>query len=355
MVLFLLVWFLFCLFSFARQDLNLTLYNFSFWNPIRTWLQALTNLQVTLIFLILSLLLIILYLKNKYSDPDRNVLWLLILPAIFTYPLFSHDIFNYLFNAKMVLIYHANPHIQTAINFAFDPITRFMHNIHTSAPYAYGWTIFSLIPGLAWLTQNFTLSFWLMKLFIALFWLGQLFILRKIISKFYPTQTWRWYLFAFNPLVLIETLIVGHNDVVMMFLALLSYWFYLNSAKFKAVLLLLLSASIKYVTFLLLPFISLRGRTLKKVDLPSLFALLLLAVMFIRPGQLHSWYFIWAFSFAVLARSKLLIKVFVALTFGALLRYAPYLYYGNWDQPVYLIRNLIWILSLFLTPFVKII
>lgn len=354
MALFIIIWSLFCLFSFSRQDLNLTLYNFSFWNPIRIWLQALTNLQVTLIFLILSLLLITLYLKKIHSVPDRNILWLLILPAIFAYPMFSHDIFNYLFNAKMVIIYHANPHIQTAINFSFDPIIRFMHNVHTSAPYAYGWTGISLIPGLAWLTKNFTLSFWAMKLFIAFFWLAQLFILKKILAKLYPTQTWRWYLFAFNPLVLTETLIVGHNDVVMMFLALLSYWFYLNSKKLFSIIFLILSASIKYVTFLLLPFFSLQGRTLKKIDLPSLFALMLLAIMFIRTGQLHSWYLIWAFSFAVLSKSRLLIKVFVALTFGALLRYAPYLYYGNWDQPVYLIRNLIWILSLFLTSLVKI-
>ncbi|MFH0943380.1 MAG: hypothetical protein V1810_04365 [Candidatus Beckwithbacteria bacterium] len=358
MVLFLLIWSLFCLFSFSRQDLNLTLYNFAFFNPIRTWLQALPNLQVTLIFLTLSLLLIILYLKNLYSTPGWKVLALLILPAILAYPLFSHDIFNYLFNAKMVLIYHANPHIQTAINFAFDPVVRFMHNVHTPAPYAYGWTIFSLIPGLAWLTQNFTLSFWAMKLFIAVFWLGQLYILKKIIIKLYPAQSWRWYLFALNPLVLTETLIVGHNDTVMMFFALLSYWFFLQSNKIASILFLIISASIKYATLIFFPLFSLQslkslqGETLKKIDLPSLSALLLLAVIFIRPDQLHSWYLIWGFSFAVLSKSRLLIKVFVALTFGALFRYAPYLYYGNWDSPVYLIRNLIWVISLVFIPLI---
>ncbi|MDZ7587080.1 MAG: hypothetical protein U0946_04940, partial [Patescibacteria group bacterium] len=264
-------------------------------------------------------------------------------------------IFNYLFNAKMALIYHANPHLQTAINFDFDPMLRFMHNVHTSAPYAYGWTGLSLLPGLVWFTKNFTLSFWAMKLFIAVFWLGQLWILQKLVQRLFPKEPWRFWLFALNPLVLVETLINGHNDVVMMFFALLSYWFFLNSKKFKALLFLIFSASIKYTTIILLP-LSLQGLFHPRggrmdssgvvIDIPSLSALALFAVMFIRPGQLHSWYLIWAFSFAVLSKPKWIVKIFTALTIGALLRYAPYLYFGNWDPPVYLLRNLIWLGSL---------
>ncbi len=358
MIKFIFIWLLLALFSFTQQDLNLTIYNFSWWNPIRIWIQHLGFYQRplnTVIFLVLSLLLIIIYLnfiRKKHSIPGWNVLIFLALSGVLAYPLFSYDIFNYLFNAKMVLIYHANPHIQTAIQFAGDPLLRFMHNVHTPAPYAYGWTGLSLFPGLTWLTQNFTLSFWAMKLFIAAFWLGQLWILQKLVRRLFPKEPWRFWLFALNPLVLVETLINGHNDAVMMFFALLSYWFFLNSKKFKALLFLLFSVSIKYVTIILFP-LSLQGPTLKKVDIPSFSALVLLAVMFIRPGQLHSWYLIWAFSFAVLSRSKWLVKVFTALTIGALLRYAPYLYYGHWDPPVYLIRNLIWVGSLLFVPLIR--
>ena len=345
MIKFIFVWLLLALFSFTQQDLNLTLYQNYF-----SWLQYLGFYQrplVTGIFLILSFCLLWLYFKLLKRDFSRRWLILLVFIALPAYPLFSYDIFNYLFNAKMVLIYHANPHLQTAINFAADPMLRFMQNVHTPAPYAYGWTGLSLIPGLAWLTQNFTLSFWAMKLFIAAFWLGQLWILQKLIRRLFPQEPWRFWLFALNPLVLVETLINGHNDVVMMFFALVSYWFFLNSQKFRSLLFLLLSASIKYVTILLLPFY-LRGVSLqaKKIDLPTLFSMVLLLVMFIRPGQLHSWYLIWAFSFAVLSKSKWIVSIFTALTVGALLRYAPYLYYGHWDPPVYLLRNLIWIGSL---------
>lgn len=225
-----------------------------------------------------------------------------------------------------------------------------MRNIHTPAPYAYGWTALSLIPGLATITQNLKLSLILMKLFVAAFWVGELWILAKLIKTRFPQQTWRWVLFAANPLVLIETLVVGHNDVVMMFFALVSLWFLLKAKKIGswesglAFLSLGLSILIKYATLVLLP-LWLLILVKKKVDVGFWGSLLLLAAMFTRPDQLHSWYLIWAFSLAVLAKRQGWLIIIVALTLGGLLRYAPYLYFGNWDLPVYLLRNIIWLAS----------
>jgi len=347
MIIFILLWLLLVLYSFTRQDLNLTWYN-QLTTPLQTlgWYQ---RPLVTLIFIFLSLLFFscYLYCLRKHSTPGWNVLFLIAFMGIFAYPMFSYDLFNYLFNAKMILIYHANPYLQTAIEFSPDPSLRFMQNVHTPAPYAYGWTMASLLPGLVWFSGKFTLAFWAMKVFIAGFWLGQLWILKKLVTKLFPVEPWRFWLFALNPLVLVETLINGHNDVVMMFLALLAYMFWLNYAKLKAFIFLLLSASIKYATVVLLPTFHLRGG---KLDIPACSSLALLAVMFTRPDQLHSWYLIWAFSFAVLAKPKWLVSLFTALTFGALLRYTPYIYFGHWDPPVYFLRNLIWVSSLVLTP-----
>jgi len=188
--------------------------------------------------------------------------------------------------------------------------------------------------------------------------------LKKIIKKEFPSpkENYRWFLFTLNPLVLIETLVVGHNDVVMMFLALVSYYFLLKTKKFLdknllfSLLFLGLSVSIKYATIVLLPLwlIKVFVRRVNLLDIPSLAAILLFAIIFTRPDQLHSWYLIWAFSFAVLSRSKLIVSLFTALTFGALLRYAPYLYFGHWDPPVYMLRNVIWTTSAVLTlPILK--
>lgn len=341
MIIFLIGWLLLIVYSFTRQDLNLTFYRF-----IPDWFQWLGWYQrplATWVFVVLSLVFIGIYLN--LIKKQFKFYWILVIGflGIFSYPMFSYDLFNYLFNAKMVWIYQANPHIQTAIEFAGDPMLRFMQNVHTPAPYGYGWTVLSLIPGLAWFSGKFILAFWVMKGFIAGFWLGLLWILNKLVKKLFPKEPWRFWLFALNPLVLVETLINGHNDVVMMFLALFAYWFWLSSKKIKSILLLLFSASIKYATIVLLPFF--RSAALSSIAL--------LAVMFTRPDQLHSWYLIWAFSFAVLAKSKWLLSIFTALTIGALLRYAPYIYFGNWNPPVYLIRNLIWLGSLSLAPLIK--
>ena len=348
MIIFILSWLLLVIYSFSRQDLNLTWY-YQLTMPLQNlgWYQ---RPLATIIFIFLSLLFFscYFYCLRKHSTPGWNVLFLVAFMGIFAYPMFSYDLFNYIFNAKMILIYQANPYLQTAIEFARDPMLRFMQNVHTPAPYAYGWTIASLVPGLVWFTGKFTLAFWAMKVFIASFWLGQLWILKKLVTRLFPKESWRFWLFALNPLVLVETLINGHNDVLMMFLALLAYWFWLNYDKLKAFIFLLLSASIKYASIVILPILQVPN--LKKIDIPSLSAIALFMVMFTRPDQLHSWYLIWAFSFAVLAKPKWLVSVFTALTFGALLRYAPYIYFGHWDPPVYLWRNLIWVSSLVIAP-----
>ena len=350
-ILFVLSWLLLVIYSFTRQDLNLTWYN-----QLTVSLQTLGWYQrplATLIFVVLSLVFIAIYLKLIRTSIKWHWLLLLAAAGILAYPMFSYDLFNYIFNAKMVWIYQANPHLRTAIEFSADPMLRFMQNVHTPAPYAYGWTLASLLPGLVWFSSKFTLAFWSMKAFVALFWLAQLWILKKLVAKLFPQEPWRFWLFALNPLVLVETLINGHNDVVMIFLALLAYWFLLHSRKIKSVIFLLLSASIKYASIVLLPFFILRRQSLKKLDIPTLSAIALSLVMFTRPDQLHSWYLIWAFSFAVLAKPKWVVSIFTALTFGALLRYAPYIYFGHWDPPVYLIRNLIWVVSLGFVPLIR--
>lgn len=357
MIWFTLVWFLYCLFLFSLQDLNLTGHRWAISHSQLIWWQSFISanrLYVMLVFLLLTLGLIWGYfrqVKTKSIPPWSKWLFLILI-ALPVYPLLSFDIFNYLFNAKMVLIYHANPHVKVALDFAWDPMLRFMHNVTTPAPYAYGWTALSLVPGLAWFTGKFTLAFWLMKLFVIGFWLLTLKVLRQLVMALFPKESWRWWLFALNPLVLVEVLINGHNDLVMMFFALSSYWFLMQSSKLKAVSLLLLSASIKYVTILLLPFYFLKSK-FSQLDLPTIFAVILTLAMFTRPDQLHSWYLIWAFSFAVLSRHRFWISLFTALTLGGLLRYAPYLYFGHWDPPVYLLRNLIWAGSLLFTPLIN--
>ena len=330
--LFLLTWLLLVIYSFTRLDLNLT-----WFHPVPELLKTLgwfLRPQATWIFLGLLALLTFFYsqvIKRKFN---WRFLLIIVLLGIFAYPMFSYDIFNYLFNAKMVLIYGANPHIKTALDFAFDPMLRFMQNTHTPAPYGYGWTLISLIPGLTWFTGKFTLAFIAMKLFVAGFFVLELWILKLLVDKLFPKQPWRLALFALNPLVLTETLINGHNDVVMMFLALLSYWLLINRKKALSLLTLIGSAAVKYATIVLLPLYLFKPKW-KYWDLPTAAAILLLLVSFTRPNQIHAWYLIWGFSFAVLSKYRWVTTVFTVLTIIGLIRYAPYIFAGHWNFPVY--------------------
>lgn len=183
---------------------------------------------------------------------------IILLPLLFSYNALSHDVFNYLFNAKMVVVYQANPHIQVALDFAQDNWTRFMHNTHTPAPYWYGWTGISLIPFSLGLGK-FTLTWWLFRLFSVLSWMG-------LWWSWYKWGQWRGYrvttywmlAIALLPLMLIEVIVNGHNDLWMMVPAILSLGMILYrklswSTLLGSIALLAFSISIKYVTVVLLP------------------------------------------------------------------------------------------------------
>jgi len=352
-------------YSYAFLDHALTLTSF---NPylemqkrMRLW-GYFHRPQSTIIFVVFTLLLLTGYLgllalfkKSKISFKKIISLSLIIsLLLVFAYPSFSHDIFNYIFNAKMVLIYKANPHFKVAAQFS-DPMLGFMRNIHTPAPYFYGWTLISLMPFLLGFNRIFPelISFKFFSVFF--FWLTFM-LLNKIYSIFkIKNDRLRLTLFLLNPLILIEAIGIGHNDLAMMLGVLLGFYFlikYKNKKKFYfllfAILCLLFSISIKYATIVLIPLFII-WYFKPQFDLGLWGAILLFLLPFVRPlDQLHSWYLLWPLTWILLSKNSKAISFFFLLSFFSLLRYAPYIYYGNWDPPVPLLRLLIY----FSVPFV---
>ena len=276
-----------------------------------------------------------------------------ILILIFSHNALSHDIFNYLFNARMVVTYQTNPHTHIALEFPSDDWTRFMHNTHTPAPYGYGWTVLSLLPYAVGFGK-FNPSYYAMKIFMVggflLMWwtVGKLAKLNEV-KNF---QTLKW-LFFLNPLVLIETFSSGHNDIWMMSLALLSYVFALkiqrkNSLRRNigyivlAVVVLAVSASIKFATVLLAPVLILLIITRLIIKLPThlerltewwpeISAILLFLPLFAdRSQQFHPWYLIWSLSFLPFIRVVWIRYMLIAFSIASLFRYFPYLYLGDY-------------------------
>lgn len=362
---------LYSIYSYAFLDIGLTLTSF------RPYLEFQKNMRyfghfnrptsalvfITLTFLLYFLYLLIFILKDTRPplDKDKFLLWsafIIFGSLIFAYPAFSHDIFNYIFNAKMVLVYHADPHRHAAWEFA-DPMLDFMRNIHTPAPYFYGWTLISLLPALVSFNRIFLslINFKIFSLF--LFWLTFIF-LKKILKQLkFKEINLRLALFLLNPLVLIEAIGMGHNDFSMMAPALMSFYYLIEYKKKKKLKLILFSVfcflfsvSIKYATIVLLPLLFIWYLN-SKFDLGFWGAILLFLLPFSRPlNQLHSWYFIWPLTWIFLSKSLKPVYFSCLVSFFALLRYVPYIYYGNWDPPVLFLRLIIYLgPPLFLLPY----
>jgi len=351
------------IFSYAFLDPNLTLTSFGPYlkmqKTIREW-GMYNKPQSTVVFIVLSSLLFTVYagLCRASSTLRRDYLLkialLIGLIMLFSYPAFSHDIFNYIFNAKMVLQYGGNPHTRSAIEFA-DPMLGFMRNVHTPAPYFYGWTAISLLPYFLGLGRIFTeiIAF---KIFSVVFlFLGYL-TLKKIYSIYKVNDDkLRLTLFLLNPLILIEAIGVGHNDLTMMVSALASFYFLIKFKKSKnikyfllSVFGLLFSISNKYATIILLPLLIVWYYK-PKFDIGTWGALLLFLLPFTRPlDQLHSWYLVWPLVWVLLSKRLKVVKLFYFISFTALLRYAPFVYWGNWSPPVPVQRFVIYFAPLIL-------
>lgn len=333
----------FAIYSYAFLDIGLTLTSFepylNFQKKMQ-WFGYFNRPKSTIIFIFISFLLFTFYSLLFIAVKKRKILLkdIIFLAAlisgilILAYPSFSHDIFNYIFNVKMVLQYQVDPHRQAAINFP-DPMLGFMRNIHTPAPYFYGWTIISLLPGFLSFNRIFPnlINF---KLFSAAFFFLCFLILKKIYSVLgIKNAKSRLVLFLLNPLILIETIGVGHNDLSMMALALASFYFLIKFKKEKSskgrsriyagklkffllsVFCFLFSVSIKYATVILLPLFII-WYLKPKFDIGLCGSILLFLLPFTRPlDQLHSWYLIWPLTWIFLSRKIKAVYFFCFLSF----------------------------------------
>ena len=341
----------FFLYSFTQIDLSLTLSKASVWQDIQKSFQHIGYFQrplSTLIFLILTLFLFLIYsLYLKFSLANkltRKKVWYLIIfisiVLSFSYNAFSYDIFNNIFDAKILTYYHQNPFIHKALDFPNDSMLSFMHWTHRTYPYGPMALILTL-PA-SFLGFNYFLpTFFLFKILNAGFYLGTAYLIEKILQKENKkTSLFGLTLFALNPLVIIESLISAHNDIMMLFFATLGVYFLFTGKTFYSYFFILFSALIKFVTaVLVIPFL-LRSLPMSKklaTNIDSFASICLLfmglATTFILTKlEIQPWYFLWFIPFLALLRPRaIIIFLTIGLSLGLLLRYTIFLYQGNWD------------------------
>lgn len=326
--------------------------------------------------------------KNGLLTLKRGLFVLVIttLPLLFSYNALSHDVFNYMFNAKMVVEYGKDPHVFTALDFPDDLWTRFMHNTHTAAPYGYGWTALSLVPYLLGFSF-FSLTWFIFKLFSVASLFITFILLVKIVPFFKKTlndNVFAVLITLINPFVLIEVVSNAHNDLWMMVFALAAVLITVSnrlSARLRvlaSLLLLIASISIKYATAILLPWLLLLliikdARYLqtfvtgiKKFALQFLAPLLShfylkifpalavfsLSLLFLLPKSqfFHPWYFLWIIVWLPLLTQTKVASVLLVSSSALLLRYEPWIWNGGYAENTIQWQILISFISVVLVP-----
>lgn len=343
------------LYSFTQVDLNLTLSKVPLISTTIKSFQYIGYFQrpLSLYFYvgIISLLFIsylgLLYLVRKNMIRERNFWTIFIVTVvilIFSYPAFSYDIYNYMFDAKTILIYQKSPWHFRPLDFTGDPWLAFMHWTHRPSVYPPFWILLSLPFYLIGLNFFITtlISF---KVLMAVSFIASVWLVGKL--SFAGEKLRNMAVFAFNPLMLIENTVSAHNDIVMMFFALLGVYFFIGRKKLISLSAILLSVLIKYATVILLPLMAfaLWKKTKKENFLRLCFiAVLLFFSFWITRVEIQPWYLVWLFPFAVLCSWKKLKIMIVMFSAGLLLRYAPFLYLGNWDGQVMQYKQVLTIL-----------
>lgn len=336
----------FLFYSYTQVDLNLTLSRVSIWQTLQKSFQYIGYYQRPLsltVYLGLLTALFILYFwllsRIKKHAPSEKQLWQLIgivvLLLLFSYPAFSYDFFNYMFTAKTVLIYHKNPYSVIPLQFVgVDSWTNFMRWTHLPSAYTPLWIFLTLPPYLLGF-GFFLVIMWNIKLMVAGFYLATVWGISKVLQKIEPKyKILGIAIFALNPLVIIESLISAHNDIAMMALAVWALFFYLKKRPLASFFVLALSVALKLMTIFLFPMYLWRwSRSLALIAMGVGFIL----VLFQR--EVLPWYFLWLMPFVALLPQNYNLTLFAsAISLGLLLRYAPFLYLGHWNSPVPLIK-----------------
>lgn len=343
---------LLAMYSYTQVDLNLTLSKVSMWQEIQKAFQHVGFYQRPLssaLYVGLLVFLFVLYgsfLKAaKRKQVSAQFLWRLIFFSsgilVVAYPAaFSYDFFNYLFTAKTVLVYHLNPYTVTPLQLApLDPWTNFMRWTHLTSAYTPLWILLSLFPYVLGLGYFVPVLFATKGMMWGFYLLSCLAIWRVMELVDPREKVFALAVFALNPLIMVETLVSGHNDIVLVAFAMLAVLAYVRRSALSAWVYLSVSIATKLMTALLVPvFILRRGRPAMLMAM-----LIALAAVLVR-REFLPWYFVWIVPFVAINADRLkAVRAASIVSFGLLLSYAAYLYFGEYSEIMQTVKTgIIW-------------
>ncbi len=329
------------IYSYALVDPNITFINHPLWTSFRNVMVQLgyyNRPASTAIFVVISALLTYLHIR-LVKDYDENPVKLAVITAgilLFSYPFLSRDLFNYMFDARILTVHNANPYLHAALDFPSDQWLRFMHWTHRPYPYGPTFLPLTLIPSFL-AGGKFILSFLFFKLMYATVYVWSVYMLTKIKRSY-------GLFFATSPLIIMEGLVNNHNDLIAVMFAIMGLYYASN--KLLSFLSFVSSAGIKFITA---PALLLFTKTKSQKEYGYLVGALLTAlILYISyTGEIQQWYFL---NFLILIPFLFsYIKNTYIFAFGLLLSYYPFILYGDWNEVNLFIKHLVIILSFIVT------
>lgn len=344
-----LTFLIFTIFSYFFIDVNYfplqSLYT-GFYSNHRGMVALLYTLLISLLFAEYMLILFLLKHKILVFSQIRLLVILIFIATILSYPaMLSFDIFNYMATAKTLFFYRENPYIVMPIDFIGESLLMYTRAANKIALYGPVWIISSGIPYFLSF-GNVLLSVLNFKAFVAIFYFGTLWLIWQLSKK----NIYSLAFFSLNPLILIEIFVSGHNDIVMIFFVLSSFYTLSRQKYFLAIIIFITSILIKYATIFLLPvFIYTLYRKYRNGDykfertylLCAIVMLVVFLLSFLRE-EIYPWYALWFLSFiSLILDKKQAVTLSIIFSFSLLLRYVPFMFYGTYGGSTPLLRELL--------------
>lgn len=189
----------------------------------------------------------------------RDVVRLLVPSSLLAWlalPATSTDILFYVGMGRLVVLHGANPYLHTYEDFP-DAFTSYLDWPDATMPYGPLLLPFFTLSG--WLSQHSVLaSLYLLKLVALGFYYGICWVLPRVARGFGQDPAWALFLFALNPLIILDQMGNGHNDGLMILFGVLALAALQHGRQAQGLVLALLSALSKLPGIVLLVLVATR-------------------------------------------------------------------------------------------------
>ena len=163
--------------------------------------------------------------QQNFTNTKR-LIWLVAIVGgliyVLTPAMLSRDIFVYVGYGRTIALHHANPYFVAPSAFPRDPLTSYDDWQYATAAYGPFWlAICALLAPIGNSPLRYLLAFRLLSFASYLFNIWLIAIILKKMDRTPRTVTLGMLLYAWNPLIVEEVCLGGHNDTIMVSLLLL--------------------------------------------------------------------------------------------------------------------------------------